>query len=184
MEFVTQTNEKGLKPWLFRSVAVFMGICYLLAPLQQEVTELMHLISHSLDQGKGHHSVTSHTHNINQQAQLDETHNRALFHSTKSHEHTGPNEIALHGHTHTHDTEPHTHEIIDFMSMVLSASNPTHHDKDNIKVPLELDKHLVVTTYDDFQTIPTFVKTYFSNLWENTSKGIQYLIVPPPKSLC
>lgn len=179
-----QKNEKGLKPWFFRSIAVLMGICYLMAPLRQESTEILHFISHAIDSGTAHHPITSHTHNINQEAQADKPHTRALSHSTKSHNHTGPNELALHGHIHSHDTEPHTHEIIDFMSMVLSASTPTHHDNDNMKVPLELDKHIVVGHYKTLPAIATFTKSCFSKIQENTSKGIHYPIVPPPKPDC
>ena len=179
-----QKNEKGLKPWLFRSVAVLMGICYLMAPLQHEFTEILHFFSHALDPGTAHHSISSHAHNINQQAQANKTLTRVLSHSTEAHNHTGPNELAHLGHTHTHDTEPHSHEIIDFMSMVLSASTPTHHDNDNIKVPLELDKHIVIAYCKTSPGITIFTKSYFSNTQENTSKGIHYPIVPPPKPAC
>ncbi len=160
-----------------------MGICYLMAPLQHEFTEILHFFSHALDQGTAHHSIATHTH-INQQAQADKAHIRTLPHSTKSHKHTGPNELAHHGHTHTHDTEPHTHDIIDFMSMVFSASTPTHHDNDNIKVPLELDKHIVVAHCKTSPGITIFTKSYFSNIQKNTSKGIHYPVVPPPKPVC
>ncbi|HCO83787.1 MAG TPA: hypothetical protein DIT95_09670 [Arenibacter sp.] len=68
--------------------------------------------------------------------------------------------------------------------MAFSASIPTHHENDKIKLQSDLDKHLVVYTNSHIQTIPAFVKTYFSNLKENTSKGIQFLIVPPPKPFC
>ena len=178
-----QKNEKGLKPWLFRSVAVLMGICYLMAPLQHEFTEILHFFSHALDPGTAHHSIATHTH-FNHQAQADKTQTRALSHSTEAHNHTGPNEMAHLGHTHTHDAEPHTHEIIDFMSMVLSATSPTHNDNDNIKVPLELDKHIVVAHCKTSPGITIFTKSYFSNIQENTSKGIHYPVVPPPKPVC
>ena len=181
---MTKKNEKGLRPWLVRSVAVFMGICYLMAPLQQEVTELMHLLSHSIDPGIGHHSIASHTHDFHDHDRQDKAQDGTSTYSTEAHEHKGANEIALHGHPHPHNSESHSHEIIDFMSMAFSASTPTHHENDKIKLQSDLDKHLVVYTNSHIQTIPAFVKTYFSNLKENTSKGIQFLIVPPPKPFC
>ena len=180
---MTQKNEKGLKPWLFRSVACFIGICYLMAPLQQELTELMHFISHSLDQGAGHHSFISHTHDFYDHAQEDEAHAEASIYTTWAHEHTESNEIASHGHPHPHNADTHSHEVIGFMSMAFSTSTPTQQDNDTIKVPLDLDKHLVVANYRTIQTIKTFKKAYFSNIRGNTSKGIKYLVVPPPKAL-
>ena len=180
---MTQKNVQGLRPWLIRSVAVFMGICYLVAPLQQELPELMHFLSHSLHQGLGHHTIVSHTHNFSHHDGQDKAQAVASTYKTEAHEHTESNEIDPHGHPHPHNSEPHSHEIIDFMSMAFSASIPTHQDSDKIKVESDLDKHLVVSTYNNFQPIATFIKSYFSNVRENTLKGIQYLIVPPPKPL-
>ena len=181
---MTQKIEKGFKPWLFRSVAVFIGICYLIAPLQQEITELMHLLSHSLDQGMGHHSIASHTHDFNDHDGQDKAQAMASTYSLESHEHIASNEIGFHSHPHSPNSEPHKHEVIDFMSMAFSDSSPTHQDNDKIKVQSDLDKHLVVTNYRTYQAITIFEKSYFSNTQENTSRGIQFSIVPPPKPLC
>ncbi|MCK0145835.1 hypothetical protein MWU78_09285 [Arenibacter sp. F26102] len=176
-------KEKGLKPWLFRSLAVFIGICYLMAPMQQELTELMHFLSHSLDQGTGHHSFTSNTQDFYGHTHEDKAKVGASTYLTESLEHTESNDIAPHAHPHQHNAEPHSHEIIDFISMAFSASTPTHQDNDNIEVPVDMDKHLVVINYRTFRAITTFAKTYFSNIRKNTSKGIKHLIVPPPKAL-
>ena len=178
-----QKNEKGLKPWLLRSVAVLMGICYLMAPLQQEVTELMHFLSHRLHQGLGHHSIASHTHDFHDHDRQDKVQDGTSTYSTEAHDHKGANEIALHGHPHPRNSESHSHEIIDFMSMAFSASIPTHHDNDNMKLPLELDKHIVVDNYKTLPAIATFTKSCFSKIQENTSKGIHYPLVPPPKPI-
>jgi len=181
---VSEKSEKGLKPWLFKGVAVVIGICYLVAPLQQEITELMHHLSHSMDQGIGHHSFASHTHNFNDHDGLQNAQARASTNSAASHGHMESNEIGFHSHPHPPNSEPHKHEVIDFMSMAFSDSNPTHQDNDKIKVQSDLDKHIVVTNYTTCQAITIFKKIYFSNIQENTSKGIQLSIVPPPKPHC
>ena len=175
-------NRKGLKPWVFKNVALFTGICYLMAPLQQELKELMHFLSHSLDQGIGHHSIASHTHDFNGHHQ-DKGQAGTSSSSLDVHEHMDSNEIGRHGHPHPHNSEPHRHEIIAFMSMAFSASTATPQDHDKIEVPSDLDKHLVVPNYMISQAILAIKKSYFSNIPANTSKGIQSLILPPPKQL-
>ena len=181
---MTKKNEKGLRPWLVRSVAVFMGICYLMAPLQQEVTELMHFLSHRLHQGLGHHSIASHTHDFHDHDRQDKAQDGTSTYSTEAHEHKGAIEIGLNGHSHPHNSESHSHEVIDFVNMAFSASIPDHQDNKKMEVQSDYDKHLVVAMYITYQPIPTFEKTHFSNIKENTSKGIHYPSVPPPRPLC
>jgi len=181
---VTWKNEKGLKPWLFKSVAVLIGICYLLAPLRQELTELMHFLSHSFDQGIGHHIMAAHSHNFKDYDWHDIDPSGALSHTSEIQKHMDSNEIGFHSHSHPPNSKPHTHEVIDFMSMAFSASTPSHQDNDGMKVHTDLDKHLVVIHFGTYQAIATFKKSHFSHIQENTSKGIQLLIVPPPEPLC
>lgn len=180
---MAQKNEKGLKSWLFRSIAVFIGICYLMAPLQHGLKELMHFLSHSLDQGVGHHSFASHSHNYDGHLWQDNARTGISSYTLKAHGHTESGEIGGHGHSHTRHTKPHKHEIIDFMNMTFGAPAPIHQDNDKSKVQFNLDKHLVAMDYGTIQAIPTFTKTYYLNIDKNTSKGIQFLIVPPPKPL-
>jgi hypothetical protein len=174
---VTLKNEKGLKPWLLRSVAIIIGICYLMAPLQHGLKELTHFLSHSLDQGVGHHSFTSHF-------QYDDGQTGVYSYTLEAHEHIESGETGGHSHSHTGHTKPHKHEILDFMNMAFSSPVPIHHDSDKGMVPFNLDKHLVASDYNIAQNVPNFIRTYFSTIRKNTSKGIQFLIVPPPKPLC
>jgi hypothetical protein len=174
---VTHKKVKGLKPWLFKSVAVFIGICYLMAPLQHEITDVMHFLSHAMDQGVGQPSIAAHTHS-----------EVAVEHSlstTKVHKHNKEKEGSMgpHGHDHSHISDMHQHEIIDFMTMAFSASTPNHEDKEQIAVQSGLDKHLVLEGYIITKPVQCFKKLYFSNIIENTFKGIQHPMVPPPKSL-
>ncbi|WP_157941171.1 MULTISPECIES: hypothetical protein [Arenibacter] len=179
-----QKDRKGLKPWLFKSIAVFIALCYLIVPLQQGLTELMHFLSHSFDHVSQHHSIASHSHGFNDHDWQNKVQTRTSSYTLEAHEHIESNEIGLHDHPHPHNPDNHGHEIIDFMSMAFSASAPTHQDNDKFQVQPELDKHLVVNDYKTSPAIPTFKKSYFSNIKENTSKGIQTLILPPPKPLC
>ncbi|MEZ4968090.1 MAG: hypothetical protein R2814_00205 [Flavobacteriaceae bacterium] len=180
---MTQKNEKGLKSRLFGSIAVFMGICYLMAPLQHGLKELIHFLSHSLDQGVGHHSFASHSHNYDAHQWRDNIRKGISSHTLEAHEYTESGEIGDHGHPHTHHTKTHTHEIMDFMNMAFGTSTPIHQDNDKGMAQFNLDKHLMVINYGTIQAIPTFTKNHYLNIEENTSKGIQFLIVPPPKPL-
>lgn len=105
-------------------------------------------------------------------------------HASASEKHLSSNENGFHNHSHPPNSKPHTHEVIDFMNMAFNTSAPSHQDNEGLKVQTDLDKHLVVIRYSHDQVITTIKKPYFSHIEENTSKGMQSLILPPPKPLC
>jgi hypothetical protein len=180
---VTHKKVKGLKPWLFKSVAVFIGICYLMVPLQHEITEVMHFLSHSLDEASGQHIMASHTHNFNDHHNQDNYKAGNYFNETVAHIHSEEGLSDGNDHDHSHTSDMHQHEIIDFMNMAFSTSSTNHEDNDKIAVQSDLDKHLVLKAYLHPKPVTVFKKQYFSNIKQNTSKGIEYPLVPPPKSL-
>jgi len=108
---------KGLKPLLIKRLALLMGICYLMNPLQQQIKTIFHTISHAIEVPN---SVMGH----NSNSENDE----------------------IHGH-HAHQTDAiqHDHSLIDLIDSVLSASNENKDSEDSILIEIKIDKH--ITTY-------------------------------------
>jgi len=107
---------KGLKPKFIKQIALLMSICYLINPLQNQIIEVLHSLSHSLEIPS---SIFTHE-------------NKSIT-AFESHE----------SHSHDNRVSEHEHELIDLVDLILDGSSE---DKDSEDAPLKefkVKKHLV-----------------------------------------
>lgn len=109
---------KGLKPLFIKRLALFMGICYLLNPLQNQISFIFHEVSHALEIPD---YIISHGQNSSYEQQV-------------------------HGHSDSHiEGIDHDHGIIDLIASFLAASNEHDGSEDSMLPKIKFDKHF--TTY-------------------------------------
>ena len=108
---------KGLKPKFIKQMALLMSICYLMTPLQNQITSVLHELSHSLEMPN---SVLSH----------------------KSNEHSF---IKIHE-PHEHETQnsSHEHPLIDLVDFVFDSSKENHKSDKKSLSKEELKKHITL----------------------------------------
>ena len=121
---------KGLKPLFLQRLALVIGICYLMNPLQPQIKSIFHTISHAIEMPN---SVIGHDSN----SENDE----------------------IHGHfEHEIADLQHDHTLIDLLDTVLTASNETKDADDSIPIEIKIDKHITTCKYQLFD-IPAVVES-------------------------
>ncbi len=99
-------------------LAVFLALLYLLSPLNEEILEISHVLSHKISK-----TLSAHEHNpLN-------SHPGVSFHKPETHKHI------VH-------TEKHTHDVLEFISSALSFSDGEQVPFENTKKET-YDKHLI-----------------------------------------
>ena len=109
-------TQIGLKPFVIRSMALIMAICYLVAPLHKQVASVFHEISHLLEAPEaiaGHPPVQNATH---------------------VHSHRDAHHILV--------SEDHEHGILQFMASFFDASDEHNTKDDPVRPSQKVDKHL------------------------------------------
>ena len=106
---------KGLKPLIIKQLALLIGICYLLNPLQNQINEVFHVVSHALETPN---YIISHDSNT--------------IYEHQSYEHS----------YHRFGDLDHDHLLVDFINSVLEASNDNEDSEDSILTQTTIDKHL------------------------------------------
>lgn len=107
--------SQGLKPKLFKQIALLMSICYLLGPLKPLLTPLLHELSHGLEMPT----------------------------SVISHETTAYNYMEVHdSHAHDNPKTDHDHKLIDLVDSIFEASNENHESDKNPTLETKLKKHI------------------------------------------
>ncbi len=119
---------QGLKPKLIKQIAMLMSICYLLGPLQPQLTLLLHEISHGLEMPN---SVLSH--------------DIQVFDYKEVHD----------SHKHDNTKVDHDHKLIDIVDSIFEASNENHDSEKAPKTKVELKKH---TTSEVLAILPKFLE--------------------------
>lgn len=110
---------KGLKPKFIKQMALLMSICYLMTPLQNQITSVLHELSHGLEMPN---SVLSH----------------------KANEHSF---IEIHNpHEHKTQNSSHEHPLIDLVDLVFDSSKENHKSDKKSLSKVELKKHI---TFDE-----------------------------------
>ncbi len=108
-------TSQGLKPKLFKQIALLMSICYLLGPLQPLLTALLHELSHGLEMPT----------------------------SVLSHETTASDYMEVHdAHTHDNPKADHDHKLIALVDSIFEASNENHESDKNPTLETKLKKHI------------------------------------------
>lgn len=112
---------KDFRPILIKGMAVLMGVCYLVAPLHQQIGTVLHSVSHFFEM-PGH--VMSH--------------DSFLAHdSFKEHPHIA----------HEKRANDHDHGVLDFLDSIFEASNDEDDSQDGLTPQIKIDKHFVVTKH-------------------------------------
>ena len=106
---------KGLKPQFIKSMALIMGVCYLMNPLQNQISNLLHTLSHELSQPA---SVLSH--------QQTTTENQKI-HSNHDHDERGFD---------------HEHKVLDLVNSIFEASDTDNDSDESQLVKVKYDKHI------------------------------------------
>lgn len=106
---------KGLKPQFIKSMALIMGVCYLMNPLQNQIRNLLHTLSHELSQPA---SVLSH--------QQTTTENQKI-HSN---------------HDHDERSFDHEHKVLDLVNSIFEASDTDNDSDESQLVKVKYDKHI------------------------------------------
>ena len=121
----------GLKPIFIQRLALLIGICYLLNPLQQQMNTLLHAVSHGLTSPN---YVMAHD--------LDSETNKS------------------HGHyDHPADVVQHSHSLIDVIDAIFTASNESGKSEDSALIEIKIDKHITsypLQLHKDQYLKPTF----------------------------
>ncbi|TMM53770.1 hypothetical protein FEE95_17885 [Maribacter algarum] len=109
---------KGLKPFLIKRLALLIGLCYLLNPMQKQISIIFHEVSHAL-----------------------EIPNYVMSHSpNSSYDHQSYDHIDYHV-----DDITHEHILVDFFDSVFKAFDENDGAEDSLFTQNKIDKH--ITTY-------------------------------------
>lgn len=143
---------KGFKPLFIQRLALLIGICYLMNPLQQQIKTIFHTISHAIEVPN---SVMGHNSNsVNDQ---------------------------LHGHyDHQIDEKQHDHSLIDIIDSVLTASNESNDSEESILIESKIDKHITTYQFELFESLTLNQLHNFWALKEKQKSGyFEHLKEPP-----
>ncbi len=146
---------KGLKPKLIKQMALLMSICYLVSPLQEHISMVLHEVFHGLEMPT---SLLSHT-----------TYEQSSMQVHEQHEHEY---VSL----------EHEHPFIDLVNTVLDASNENHGSEEVPFNKVKLKKHI---TSDILVIPTKFKKEFageFFTLKMELNTGHPKELDAPPKS--
>ncbi len=106
---------KGLKPKLIKHMALLVSICYLVNPLQQQISMVLHEISHDLEFP---HYVMSHETNLNTNSEIHLKHSHHVV------------------------TSDHEHNLIDFIDTLFQGLDESNPSNDSLFTEIKWDKHI------------------------------------------
>lgn len=152
---VVATFLKEFRPILVKWIAVLMGICYLMAPLHQQIGTVLHSVSHFFEM-PGH--IMSHD------SFLD--HDSFKKHKHMEHEIGGTD---------------HDHGIIDFLDSIFKASNDEDDSQDALTTKIKIDKHYVETQYLGQKHFDLNQSNDFSEIVCKYSDGYSNELYDPPR---
>lgn len=144
-----------IPPSIKEFLAVFFALLYLLSPLNEEILEISHLVSHEISET---FSANQHTH--------------AHSHSgISSHEHEPPK--------HKSHAKEHSHDVLEFISTALNISDEEQAPVENTKKET-YDKHLI-ESYSQIQPIKATEKNTYSAYIHRKYSHFPDNLFPPPE---
>ncbi len=149
---------QGLKPLIFKHIALAVSLCYMLAPLQNELLRGLHTISHHLEMPS----------------------------TILAHQSTGNSTQSVHTqHNHEIDHSGHDHSFIDLIDTVFEASGADQNsDKTELKIS-SLKKHLNTSNYNTWFINTVLQIKIFDSFIPSISDGYPNKIYSPPiLSIC
>jgi len=149
-------KSKGLKPLLVKYAAMLMGICYLINPLQQQVYDVIHVISHTF---ASPNHILSHD----------------VGHAQNLNVHKSPNHLS--------DELDHEHKLIDIVQTIFEASGEEDYPQDDFLVKVKCDKHLVSNRIILSSQTMVLLVNHFPHLLEELKKGYLNKWQEPPQKI-
>lgn len=144
--------KKGFEPWLFRFISAFIGICYLINPIQEQVHYAIHEMSHLIEMPN---TLISQEY-LNSKGEIHQTHEHSL--SKASHE----------------------HEIIDFIKNTFETEGENE-QSDFPKSEIKYDKHLATNLYNVKISKKTNSKKLFWDSNTKSHHGYTLKPIEPPQ---
>ncbi|GGD05340.1 hypothetical protein [Hyunsoonleella pacifica] len=146
--------QKGFKPFVFKITIVIMIMCYIFGPLHNEISNVLHVLSHQIEMSA---TFTSHADNSRFNHQI--TH-------------------------HTLQFEAHQHEILELFNKIIEASNLATDNENPLLVKQKIDKHIRTKKEVKYMGIYTYnLQSNYSSIIECTLNGYVFAIFEPPKRL-
>lgn len=151
MSVVLSHNDIRNRFW--KSIAVLMGICYLINPLNQQLYNVLHTISHGL----------------NAPTEVME-HKIIAFDHSRTHD----------SFSHRKHQMTHEHNLIDFVQTLFEASQNQGQTTDPNAPKFSIDKH--ITAYSQYNKLAKLykLKESFSFTVDNVHGGYTTLWLEPP----
>ena len=150
----------------FRSLLTIILVMYLLHPLQTQIYNFLHTISHSF-LSDIHHHLDAHSHNSHHSNDFLSSHQ----YSPKNHHLNNKEHI-----------EEHSHKLISFLNSVLNVNN-NQTQKENDFSKIKLDKHIIPKRNSILKQFEVF---QFQKIWYCNSKisNVRLKVnIPPPKKI-
>ena len=148
-------RKKGFKPFLFKSLALLIGVCYLANPVQSQIGVVFHEISHMFDAHDNLLTIHS-TNSVNLKADH-------------------------HYHQHNHIDETHEHEFIDFFTLLFETAGEDSSSEDSLLTDIKYDKHTKTESYDSEVSIFTPLQLKSMHSANSLRKGFLRSYKKPPK---
>ena len=146
---------KGLKQILIKRLALLIGICYLLHPLNDQLNHVLHAISHGIEMPDNiieHKSIVVPDDHLHDQ------------------------------HLHEALSENHEHVVLTTIALLFGTSDDHEGSNENIPGQLKIDKHIASSSY---QRLPYFflqVEHVFLNPFKRTREGHKRTKENPPRN--
>lgn len=134
---------------------MFIGICYLANPLQNQISTVFHEISHVLEVPE---NLLSHP--------------IASNHGNDTH----------HYDEHYKLVEDHQHKLIDLIDSILNASDNDEPSKESLLTDIKFDKHITTRNYTIKKVLPTSVQANHGTPKNKIHTGHLEVLEKPPRN--
>ena len=148
-----ELQHSGIRKRLIKAMAIFMGIFYLIGPLNKQVYHILHTVSHSFAPPT-----------------------QIIGHST----HTTTQEKVHVFHDHKMQQAAHEHEVIGFVTDALEAFQNPDQNTETLSPKHSIDKHITNFHYALDHRGNHTTKKVFSTRVEGVLKGYLKLWAEPP----
>lgn len=150
-------SQKGFKPLILRTIAILIGICYLVHPLHQQISNVLHSVSHTMALSQ---PILSHDY---QSTGIDETHGQ------------DGHEIA---------SVDHHHDFLDFVGELFDTSDTSdEYPGKTQKRDTKMSKH-VLARFELVLPQDVLQKNRISvQLEQELLNGYESEFYPPPKTI-
>jgi len=152
-------SKKGLKPFVLKYMALFMGICYLANPLHQQIGSVFHEISHVLESPE----------------------------AIAAHANGGHHDYEVHGHDNHKATEhgmastDHQHDLLDLIDAIFDASDEQNPEDQTALILIKCDKHISSQHYILQDILPLSTSHNPFLVEQKVKKGFLNLPKEPPQ---